>query len=36
MSEAAVKLMQQAERARRENRLPDAHRDFAEAVGLCR
>ena len=36
MSEAAVKLMQQAERARRENRLPDALRDFAEAVSLCR
>jgi tetratricopeptide (TPR) repeat protein len=29
-------LMQQATRARREGRLQDAHRDFAEAVALCR
>ncbi len=36
MSEAAVKLMRQANRARRENRLADAHRDLVAAVAHCR
>lgn len=36
MSDAAVELMRQADRARRENRLADAHRDLVEAVALCR
>ncbi len=29
-------LIQEADRARRENRLSDAYRDFSEAVALCR
>ena len=36
MSDAAIKLARQAGRARRENRLADAHRDLVEAVALCR
>jgi tetratricopeptide (TPR) repeat protein len=36
MSEAAVQLMAQADRARRDDRLADARRDLVEAVGLCR
>jgi tetratricopeptide (TPR) repeat protein len=36
MSDAAVRLMEQANRARRENRVADAHRDLTEAVDLCR
>ncbi len=36
MSDAAIKLMRQAHRARRENRPADAHRDLVEAVALCR
>ncbi len=36
MSDAAVKLMEQADQARREKRLADAHRDLTEAVALCR
>ncbi len=36
MSDVAVTLMQQADRARRENRLADARRDLVEAVALCR
>ena len=36
MSGAAVKLMRQAYRARREKRLADAHRDFVAAVVQCR
>ncbi len=36
MSDAAIKLVRQADRARRENRLADAHRDLVEAVALCR
>jgi tetratricopeptide (TPR) repeat protein len=34
--DAAAKLMQQADVARREHRLADAHRDLTEAVELCR
>ena len=36
MSNEAVKLMNQADCARREHRLADAERDLSEAVGLCR
>jgi tetratricopeptide (TPR) repeat protein len=36
MSTTASTLMEEATRARLENRLADAHRDFAEAVALCR
>jgi tetratricopeptide (TPR) repeat protein len=36
MSEEAVKLMNQADHARREHRLADAERDLSEAVGRCR
>ncbi len=36
MSDAAIKLVRQADRARRENRLADARRDLVEAVALCR
>ncbi len=36
MSDAAIKLMKEADRARRENRPADAHRDLVEAVALCR
>lgn len=36
MSDSVDTLMQQARRAQRENRLADAHRDFAEAVAVCR
>jgi tetratricopeptide (TPR) repeat protein len=36
MTDAFVTLIQRAEHARRENRLSDAHRDFSEAVALCR
>jgi tetratricopeptide (TPR) repeat protein len=36
MSDEAVKLMNQADRARREHRLADAARDLSEAIGLCR
>lgn len=36
MPEAAITLMRRADRARRENRLTDAHRDLVEAVALCR
>jgi tetratricopeptide (TPR) repeat protein len=36
MSDAAAQLMQQADRARREARLADAHRDLIEAIALCR
>ena len=36
MSDAVVTLMQRADRARGEHRLPDAHRDLLEAVALCR
>ncbi len=32
----AVTLMQRAARARREDRLVDAHRDYAAAVAICR
>jgi tetratricopeptide (TPR) repeat protein len=36
MSEAVVPLMKAAERARREDHLADAQRDYAKAVALCR
>ena len=36
MSDVADKLMQQAVQARKEKRLADAKRDWAEAVELCR
>ncbi len=36
MSKEAIKLVRQADRARREHRLADAHRDLVEAVALCR
>lgn len=36
MSTPAETLIEQAKRARREHRLADAHRDFTEAVALCR
>ncbi len=36
MSKAVIELMRQADRARRENRPADAHRDWADAVVLCR
>ncbi len=36
MSAAASKLMRQADRARQDNRLADAHRDLVAAVTLCR
>ncbi len=36
MIETAIKLAKQANRARRENRLTDAHQDLTEAVALCR
>ena len=36
MSNAVIKLMRQADRARREHRPADAHRDWADAVALCR
>ncbi len=36
MSDAAVELMQQADRARREDRPADAHRDLTQAVALSR
>ena len=36
MPDPADVLMQQAQRARREHRPADAHRDFTEAVTLCR
>ena len=36
MSDEARKLMNQADRARREHRLDDAERDLSEAAGLCR
>lgn len=36
MSASAVTLMRSADRARREHRLADAHRDLVEAVALCR
>ena len=32
----AVTLMQRAARARREDRLADAHRDYSAAVTICR
>ena len=36
MSHTVMELLQEANRARRENRLSDAHRDLAAAVALCR
>lgn len=36
MEDAAGKLMQEASRARREDRLSDARRNWAEAAALCR
>jgi tetratricopeptide (TPR) repeat protein len=36
MSDAVVKLVRQAQRARREHRLTDAHRDLVEAVAVGR
>ena len=36
MPEAAITIVRQADRVRRENRLTDAHRDFVEAVALYR
>ena len=36
MSETVTGLMHAAQRARREKRLRDAHRDLTEAVALCR
>jgi tetratricopeptide (TPR) repeat protein len=36
MSHTAAALLKEANRARRENRLADAHRDLVEAVALCR
>jgi tetratricopeptide (TPR) repeat protein len=36
MCNEALKLMNQADRARREHRLADAERDLSKAVGLCR
>jgi len=36
MIEAAVNLMREANLARREHRLADAHRDLIQAVTLCR
>lgn len=36
MSEAVVTLMTQADQARREKRLAEAHADLTEAVALCR
>jgi len=34
--DAVIRLVRQADRARRENRLADAHRDLVGAVALCR
>jgi tetratricopeptide (TPR) repeat protein len=36
MSDAVIRLMSQADRARREDRLADAQRDLIDAVALCR
>ncbi len=36
MSDAALELMERADGSRRENCLHDAHRDYSEAVVLCR
>ncbi len=36
MSDLAQTLMQQARHARREHQLADAHRDFGQAVAVCR
>lgn len=36
MSETVVELVQRAQRARREHRLADAHRDLLEAVAVSR
>jgi tetratricopeptide (TPR) repeat protein len=36
MSDAVIELVRRAERARRENRLADAHRDLVEAVAFGR
>lgn len=36
MSHIANELLERADRARREDRLADAHRDLVEAVALCR
>jgi tetratricopeptide (TPR) repeat protein len=36
MTDAVVRLMRQADVARQERRLADAHRDLTEAVALCR
>jgi tetratricopeptide (TPR) repeat protein len=36
LSNEALSLMRRADRARRENRLADAHREWSEAVVLCR
>ena len=36
MSLTLIELVKQADCARRENRLADAHRDLVEAVALCR
>src|SRR6266550_2836458 len=36
MASAALRLMQKADQARRENRLAEAHQGFADAVALCR
>ncbi len=36
MSDAAIQLVRRADRARREHRLSDAHRDLVKAVELCR
>jgi tetratricopeptide (TPR) repeat protein len=36
MSTLAAEMMEEADRARREHRLADARRDFAEALVLCR
>ena len=36
MADVAIKLIRRAHRARRENRLADAHRDLVAAVSVCR
>jgi tetratricopeptide (TPR) repeat protein len=36
MSDKAIRLITDAERARREHRLADAHGDLVEAIALCR
>lgn len=36
MSDAVIELLDRSDRARREHRLADAHRDRVAAVGLCR